>query len=163
MPLDQFVTDLAGTAIHATGHQHVSSCRSVCAEEKTQILYPQMNSKYLSLGSCGKSCLLYNVLFKLTELNEKLDRLDQGPSLSPQWAPERFDTNGDESDNSMNRRKVSSAKNLRMKKSYGADELGKFFVTGPTDAANKPNHFYCRIYRKDGSVLTHGHYEVLKH
>ena len=48
-------------------------------------------------------------------------------------------------------------------KRCGADEVGRFFVTGATDAASKPNHFYCRICRKDVSVLTHGSHEVLGH
>ena len=41
---DQFGTDLAATVIRATGHQLVLLCRSVCAEEKTQLLSPLMNS-----------------------------------------------------------------------------------------------------------------------
>ena len=41
---DQFGTDPAATVIRATGHQLVSLCRSVCAEEKTQLLCPLMNS-----------------------------------------------------------------------------------------------------------------------
>ena len=36
-------------------------------------------------------------------------------------------------------------------------------MTGPTDAATKPSHFYCRICRKDVSVLTHGQHEILRH
>ena len=44
----------------------------------------------------------------------------------------------------------------------GADNFGLFFVTGATDAAGKPSHFYCRICRKDVSVLTHGPHEVLR-
>ena len=50
-----------------------------------------------------------------------------------------------------------------MKKVWGADEVGWFFVTGTTDAAGKPSHFYSHICRKDVSVLTHGPYEVLRH
>ena len=50
-----------------------------------------------------------------------------------------------------------------MKKVWGADEVGRFFVTGGTDGAAKPSHFYCRICRKDVSVLTHGPHEVLRH
>ena len=42
-------------------------------------------------------------------------------------------------------------------------ELGRFFVTGPLDAANMPSHFYCRLCRKNVSLLTHGHHEVLRH
>ena len=45
----------------------------------------------------------------------------------------------------------------------GADEVGRFFVTWATDAAGKPSNFYCRICRKDVSVLTHGPHEVLRH
>ena len=37
------------------------------------------------------------------------------------------------------------------------------FVTGPSDAANMPSHFYCRLCWKNVSVLTHGHHEVLRH
>ena len=36
-------------------------------------------------------------------------------------------------------------------------------MTGPLDAANMPSKFYCRLYRKNVSVLTHGHHEVLRH
>ena len=49
-----------------------------------------------------------------------------------------------------------------MKKSYTTDELARFFVTGPTDASTKLSEFYCRIWRKDVSVLTHGSSEVLR-
>ena len=41
--------------------------------------------------------------------------------------------------------------------------MGQFFVTGATDAAGKPSHFYCRVCRKDVSVLTHGPQEILRH
>ena len=41
---DHFGTDPAATVIRATGHQLVSLCRSVCEEEKAQLLSPLMNS-----------------------------------------------------------------------------------------------------------------------
>ena len=44
-----------------------------------------------------------------------------------------------------------------------ANEVGWFFVTGARDAAGKPSHFYCRVCRKDVSVLNHGPHEVLRH
>ena len=50
-----------------------------------------------------------------------------------------------------------------MKKSYATSELARFFVTGPTDASTKLSEFYCRLCRKDVSVLTHGSPEVLRH
>ena len=46
---------------------------------------------------------------------------------------------------------------------WGAIEVGNFFVIGATDAAGKPSHFFCRICRKDVSVLTHGPHEILRH
>ena len=36
-------------------------------------------------------------------------------------------------------------------------------MTGPSDAANMPSHFYCRLCRKNVSVLTQGNHEVLRH
>ena len=41
--------------------------------------------------------------------------------------------------------------------------MGQFFVTGATDAAGKPSNFYCRVCRKDVSVLTHGPHGILRH
>ena len=49
-----------------------------------------------------------------------------------------------------------------MKMVYAATALDRFFVTGPSDAANIPSHFYCRVCQKNVSVLTHGHHEVLQ-
>ena len=48
-------------------------------------------------------------------------------------------------------------------KVWGSNEVGQFFVTGATDAAGKPSHFYCRVCRKDVLVLTHGPDEILRH
>ena len=45
----------------------------------------------------------------------------------------------------------------------GANEVRQFLVTGVTDAAGKPSLFYCRVCRKDVSVLTHGPHEILRH
>ena len=50
-----------------------------------------------------------------------------------------------------------------MKKAWGANEVGQFFVTGATDAAGKPSHFYCRVCGNDVSVLTHGPHELVRH
>ena len=72
------------------------------------------------------------------------------------------DTSADESEASHPRRRVRSKRTFKMKKVWGADEVGRFFVTGATDAAGKPSHFYCWICRKDVSVLTHGPLEVLR-
>ena len=109
------------------------------------------------------SYLVYNVHFLLAELNEVLERLKQNRrKQSPQRA-ETSDTSGDETDASQGCRKVLSKRTFRLKKVYAATELGRFFLTGPLDAANMPSHFYCRLCRKNVSVLTHGRHEMLRH
>ena len=115
------------------------------------------------LGSVVLFQSIFSV-FLLVELNEVLDRLNQGSakSTSPHRV-ETSDTSGDETDATQGRRKVLSKKTYRMKKVYAATELGRFFLTGPLDAVNLPSHFYCRLCRKNVSVLTHGHHEVLRY
>ena len=73
------------------------------------------------------------------------------------------DTSGDESNFGEPRRRLRSRKSYKMKRAWGTSDVGRFFVTGPTDVATKPSHFYCRVCRKDVSVLTHGHHEILRH
>ena len=73
------------------------------------------------------------------------------------------DTSADESEASDHRRRVRLKGTYKLKKVWGGDEVDRFFVTGATDAAGKPSHFFCRICRKDVSVLTHGAHEVLRH
>ena len=58
----------------------------------------------------------------LTELNEVLNRLKQGPSQSPQRV-EASKTSGDETGTSKGRREILSKKTFRMKKMYAATEL----------------------------------------
>ena len=99
------------------------------------------------------------------ELDEVLDKLKQGPPVSQQQqrATDTTDTSGEETDTSQPRRRVRSKRTFKMKKSYATSELARFFVTGPTDASTKLSEFYCRLCRKDVSVLTHGSSEVLRH
>ena len=60
------------------------------------------------------------------------------------------------------RRRLRPKKTYKMKKAWGTSDVGRFFVTGPTDVATKPSPFYFGICRKDVSVLTHGHHEILR-
>ena len=99
------------------------------------------------------------------ELDEVLDKLNLGPSVSRQKQRETdtTDTSGEETDTSQPRRRIRSKRTFKMKKSYATSELARFFVTGPTDASTKLSEFYCRLCRKDVLVLTHGSPEVLRH
>ena len=72
-------------------------------------------------------------------------------------------TSGDESNFGEPRRWLRSKKLYKMKRAWGTIDVVQFFVTGSTDIATKPSHFYSRICRKDVSVLTHGHQEILRH
>ena len=92
-----------------------------------------------------------------------VERMEQGLPGAVPHASQTSDTSGDETDVSEPRRRVRRKKTFKMKKVWGASELGCFFMTGPTDASGKPSHFYCRLCRKDVSVLTHGTREILRH
>ena len=98
-----------------------------------------------------------------TELDAVLQHLGQSTARSGVHAVETIDSSADESEASHSRRRVRSKRTFKMKKVWGANEVGQFFVTGATDAAGKPSHFYCRVCRKDVSVLTHGPHEILRH
>ena len=98
----------------------------------------------------------------LAQLNEALDRLKHGPSQSTRRILETSDTSSDETNTSKGRRKLLSKKTFSIRRVHGASELGRFFVTRPTDAANKPSHFCCRVFRRDVSVLAHGHNDISK-
>ena len=89
--------------------------------------------------------------------------MEQGLPGAVPHAPQTSDTSGNETDTSESRRRVRTKKTFKVKKVWGAGELGRFFVTGPKDASGKPSHFYCRLCRKDVSVLTHGMHEILRH
>ena len=94
-----------------------------------------------------------------------LGRLNQGPYVSQQQhcVPDTTDTSGEDIDVEQPRRQVRSRRTFKTKKGYAVGELAQFFVTRPTDAANKLSEFYCRVCSKDLSVLTHGGYEVIRH
>ena len=99
----------------------------------------------------------------LDNVLSRLEQLEQGPARVVPRLGDTTDTSGDESDAGEPRRRLRSRKAYKMKRAWGTGEVGRFFVTGPTDAATKPSHFYCRICRKDVSVLTHGQHEILRH
>ena len=103
-------------------------------------------------------------LILLSELDEVLDKLNQGPykPQQQQRVLETTETSGEDTDVDQPRRRVGSRRTFKMKKGYAVGELAQFFVTGPTDAANKQSEIYCRLCRKDVSVLTHGSYELIR-
>ena len=93
----------------------------------------------------------------------RIKQLEQRPSRAHPRLGDTSDTSGDESDIGGPRRRLRSKTAYKMKKAWGMSDVGRYFVTGPTDIATKPSHFYCRNCRKDVSVLTHGHHEILRH
>ena len=102
----------------------------------------------------------------LTGLDDVLghvERMEQGLPGAVPHASQTSETSGDQTDVSEPRMRVRRKKTFKMKKVWAASELGRFFVTGPTDASGRPSHFYCRLCRKDVSVLTHGMHEILRH
>ena len=102
---------------------------------------------------------------RLNEVLSRLEQVEQRPSralLLPRLG-DTTATSVDESAAGGPRRRLRSKKTYKMKRAWGTSDVGRFFVTGPTDVATKPSHFHCKICRKHVSVLTHGHHEILRH
>ena len=98
----------------------------------------------------------------LDDVLSRLEQVEQRPSRALPQLGDTTDTSGDESDAGEPRRRLRSIKTYKMKRAWGTSDVGRFSVTGPTDVATKPSHFYIGICRKDVSVLTHGHHEILR-
>ena len=98
-----------------------------------------------------------------TKSDAVIKHLGQGVASSGPHFADTSDTSADESEASHPRHRARSKRTYKMKKVWGAKEVGRFFVTGATDAAGKSSHFYFRVCGKDVSVLTHGPHEVWRH
>ena len=99
----------------------------------------------------------------LDDVLSRLEQVEQRPSRVLPRLGDTTDTSGDESDACEPRRRLRSKNTYKMKRAWGTSDVGQFFVTGPTYVARKPSLFYCKNCRKDVSVLTHGHHEILRH
>ena len=99
----------------------------------------------------------------LDDVLSRLEQVEQRPSRALSRLGDTSDTSGDESSIGGPQRRLPSKTTYKMKRAWGTSDVGRFFVTGPTGVATKPSYFYCRICRKDVSVLTHGHHEILRH
>ena len=99
----------------------------------------------------------------LDDVLSRLEQIEQRPSCALPRLGDTTDTSGDEIDKGEPQRRLRSKKTYKMKKAWGTSAVGRFFVTGPTDVAAKPSHFLCRTCRKDVSVLTHAHHQILRH
>ena len=100
---------------------------------------------------------------RLDDVLSRVEQVEQRPSRALPRLGDTSDTSGDESDMGEPRRRLRSKKTYQMKKTWRRSDVGRFFVTGPTDVATEPSHFYCKIRHKDVSVLTHGYHETLWH
>ena len=111
-------------------------------------------------------CHILHTHLLFTGLDDVLNRLEQVEQRPSRVLPRlggTTDTSADESNIGEPRRRLCSKKMYKMKRAWGTSDVGQFFVTGPTDVATKPSHFYCRICCKDVSVLTHGQHEISRH
>ena len=77
----------------------------------------------------------------LSEPDEVLDTLKQGPSTSRFPVVDTTDTSRENTVESQPRQRVRSKRTYKMKNSYATDELARFFVTRPNHASNKLSEF----------------------
>ena len=182
--LDHFSAYPAITIIKVTGHQLITVCRSIGSEEQPHcdelvllvfiikycflllVLLVAQQISLLTLMIFVSICQLIHahLLFtRLVDVLSRLEQVEQRPFCAVPWFDDTSDTSGDESDMGEARRRLLSQKTYKMKKAWGDSNVEQFFVTGPADVATKPSHSYCRICRKDVSLLTHGHHKNLPH
>ena len=81
----------------------------------------------------------------LDDVLSRLEQVDQRPSRALPRLGDTTDTSCDESDAGEPRRRLRSKKTSKVKRAWGASDVGHFFVTGPTDAATKPSHFFAEF------------------
>ena len=67
--------------------------------------------------------------------------MEQSSSRAVPHAIETTDTSGDKTETSEPGRRVRSKRTCKMIKVWAADEVGRFFVTGATDASGKAKSF----------------------
>ena len=82
--------------------------------------------------------LLFTVL---DDVLSRLQQVEQRPFRVLLRLGDTTDTSGDESDAGEPRRRLRSKKTNKMKRAWGTSDVGRLFVTGPTDVATKPSHF----------------------
>ena len=114
---------------------------------------------FLSLPTLARRLVVH----RFDDVSSRLEQVEQRSSRALLRLGNTSDTSGDESDIVGPRRRLRSKKTYKMKRAWGTIDIGRFFVTGPTDDATKPSLFYCRICHKDVLVMTHGHHEILRH
>ena len=81
----------------------------------------------------------------LDDILSWLEQVEQRPSRTLPRLGDTTDTSGDESDVGEPRRRLRSKKSYKMKRAWGTSDVGQFFVTGPTDVATKPSHFFAEF------------------
>ena len=180
--LDQFFADPANTPITPMGHQLVTLCRSVCAEESAQIPDPILENEYCSdsstyvplftliknfvvrrIVSFFLTLTVYFVAHRNSQRFETFEASPTGTFTLFSRVLDTSNTSGDEADVSEPRRRVRSKRTYEMRKVWGANEVGHLSLTGPTDFAPKPSHFEGYLCCKDDLVLTHNLHQILRH
>ena len=127
------------------------------------VLFVVQRSFWLTLMIFPSIRQIFHAHLLVRGLNDILSRLEQVEQRPSRAVPHLGGTSGNESDMGESPRRLRSKKDIQNEKSLGASDVGQFFVTGPTDVATKPGHFFCRICRKDVPVPTHGHHKNLRH
>ena len=90
-----------------------------------------------------------NLLFTgLDDVLSRLELINQRPFRVLPWLGYTSDTRGDESDTGEPSRQLRSKRTYKMKKVWGASDVGKFFVTGPNFVATKTVIFVAEFVAK---------------
>ena len=115
---------------------------------------------------CYSQKISSHLLLLFKGLDDSRSWSDQEKKRPPRDVPrlgDTSDTSGGESDVVESQRRIRSKWTYKMNRLWLASNIGRFFVTGPTDVATKLSFFQCHICLMDVSALTHGDFEILRH
>ena len=163
--LDHFPVDPAIAPVRATGHQLVTLCRSVCAEERVQILDPLTESKHLTTYFIPFVTSLYSLYSPVHRIICRSSTCGTecctfwSTCCWHKWHQRRW----------VRRKSSPSSRavkaHLQKEKGVGADEVGRFLsLELQLQLANWAiSNVVSAENRFRFSVLTHGPHEVLRH
>ena len=186
--VDHFSADHAITPFNVTGHQLATLCSSICAEDRAKFLDPIVTSQYYMFSSTYIILFLFCfVVWQLFFLTIMVCRVVHRIILlthfccsqdwkmfwpgGSRWSESRrvlfFDwvtpvTRAAIKVTWVSRGEECRPNGLTRWRNRGRKRCWSIFCYWAHTCCEKTPLFFCRIFRKDISVLTHGHHEKLR-
>ena len=164
---DHFSNDSAVTPIKETGHQLVTLCQPICADERAQTPEPLRSSK-----NCRRTahvfflvCVhhLLGCLQDWVTFLGRVERMEQSFSRAVPHVFETTDTSGIEAEGSESRRRVRSKQTYEKNKKVWGGRIEPLLCNCGKRRIRKAQSFLLPHLQEIASVMTYGVHEFLRH